>query len=305
MAEPDGTRTGPAAAVGKLPVLTVVLPHFGCARYLGASVASVLGQHLRDLALIVVDDASPSGAWIDALRPFAGDPRMTVLVASRNVGHYRIKNAALRLLRSPYVGFQDADDISHPERFGRQVRRLRRGRADIVGCGFERIDETGAVLSRRRMVRNGNLWMRLGKSFVTLHSTTVVRREVLERLGGFDGTARVAADSDFHLRAAHLYRIQNIRPVLYQYRLWPGSLTSSLETGFGSDVRRAYAEAMWQRERHRRLARSKEDLLPLLVAPPNDVDFDLHPIPPGRLFVAPWAPPAAPGTARGQEGHRP
>jgi glycosyltransferase involved in cell wall biosynthesis len=260
------------------PALTVILPHFATPHYLGLAVESVLRQDFTDLALIVVDDCSPSDDWQAALRPFASDSRLTVLRTSINVSHLRIKNAVLRSVRSPYVGFQDADDISLPGRFRRQVGMLTSGRADIVGCAIEHIDQHGTAVGRRRMPRNGNLWMRLGRSTVLHHPACVVRREVLTCLGGFDGTARLGADTDFHLRAAYLYRLRNVRRVLYQYRIWPRSLTQDPQTGFASQVRRAYTETMVARESARRRARSRAELLPLLMASPNDVEFELHPV---------------------------
>jgi hypothetical protein len=260
------------------PALTVVLAHYDCSRYLGAAVASVLNQDFTDLNLVVVDDCSPTDEWLGALRPFADDHRLLVRRASRNVGPLRIKNTVIGSTRSPYVGFQDADDISLPGRFRHQICLLAANRADLVGCSIEHIDATSQVIGRRRMVSNGNLWMRLGRSTVAHHASTVARRELFDRLGGFDGTARLGADTDFHLRAAYLFRIRNIRRFLYQYRIWPGSLTQAPTTGFGSQARVAYTETMREQERARRGASSREELLPLLVARPNDVEFTLEPV---------------------------
>lgn len=267
-----------AGVAGTAPDLTVILPHFRCSRYLPEAVRSVLGQTYRGLRLVVVDDCSPDEDWIRALRPYREDPRLTVLRASRNVGHLRLKNAVLAGVTSRYVGFQDADDVSEPDRFACQVRLLDRDRADLVGCSFVRMDAEGREMGRRLMPRNGNLWMRLGRSTVALHPTTTVRRSVLARLGGFDGTAWFGADTDFHLRVAWLYRIRNIRRPLYRYRIWPQSLTAAPETGFGSPARQAYTVRMAELEQRRRRARSREVLMPLLVAPPNDLAFTLRPV---------------------------
>ncbi|WP_371917000.1 glycosyltransferase family 2 protein [Streptomyces sp. IMTB 2501] len=264
------------AATGTEAAVTVVLPHYDCAEYLGTAVASVLAQDRPDLRLFVVDDHSPDEAWTEALRPHAGDRRLTVLRTSVNVGHLRIKNKVLELVDTPYVAFQDADDISLPGRLRHQLALLERDGADLVGCAYEFIDPVGHTTGRRRMPRNGNLWMRLGRSTVLLHPSTVVRSEVLRRLGGFDGTARLGADTDFHLRAARLYRLRSVRPVLYRYRIWPGSLTQAPATGFGSAERLAYTRTMVAQERRRHTARSREELLSLLVAPPNDIDFTLE-----------------------------
>ena len=98
------------AAVG------VILTHYDCQRFLADAVRSVLCQTYGNLALYVVDDASPTDAWIDVLEEFAGDPRLVMLRAEQNVGHYRLKNALIRCLAHPYIAFQDADDVSHEDR---------------------------------------------------------------------------------------------------------------------------------------------------------------------------------------------
>ncbi|GLY08381.1 MULTISPECIES: glycosyltransferase family 2 protein [Actinoplanes] len=257
-------------------MLTVIVPHFRSAAYLPAAVRSVLTQSFRDLRLIVVDDCSPEDDWLGALAPFRGDPRLTVLRTSRNVGHLRIKNAVLPRVTSPYIGFQDADDESEPDRFLVQVAMLERGRADLVGCGYTQIDEEGREQGIRRFPRHGNLWVRMGRSTVVHHPTTVVRRSVFDRLGGFDGTAVFGADTDFQLRLARLYRIRSTRRLLYRYRVWPQGLTSASETGFGSPARREYTARMLAMEERRKRARSRSELLDLLVAPANDVAFDLE-----------------------------
>jgi hypothetical protein len=72
--------------------------------------------------------------------------------------------------------------------------------------------------------------------------------------------------------------LRSVRHVLYRYRIWPQSLTQAPETGFGSTERLSYTRALNAQERRRREARNREELLPLLVAPPNDIDFTLAPV---------------------------
>jgi glycosyltransferase involved in cell wall biosynthesis len=257
-------------------MLTVIVPHFHCATYLAESVASVLVQTYRNLRLVVADDHSPDDDWITALAPWKGDRRLTLLRASRNVGPLRLKNVVIESVSTPYIGFQDADDVSEPDRFARQLAVLERGRADLVGCGYRIIDAQGNSQGVRHMPRNGNLVHRLGRKTIALHPATVVRREVFTRLSGFDGTADFGSDTDFQLRVAWLYRIRNLRSPLYRYRAWAASLTAAPTTGFGSPARDECMRRMAELEQRRRHARGRAERLPLLVAPPNDVSFDLH-----------------------------
>lgn len=234
--------------------VTVLMTHYRSEDTLPTAIASILGQSLADLTLLLADDHSPDDAWLDAVAPFRNDPRLRIFRSDRNVGTYRLKNALLGLVSSPYVAFQDADDVSLPGRLLAQLSTCERTGAGVVGSGFYVVDEAGIRIGRRRMPRWANFWMRLGKSFVALHPTTLVKRTLFDRLGGFDGTTRVGADSDFLWRAAWCCRIVNIQAALYEYRQHPRSLTAAPETGFGSPVRRGYAEAAVARERARRFA---------------------------------------------------
>ncbi len=267
----DSAAAGAAAGAR----VGVVLTHYECERFLSDAVRSVLAQTYRDLALYVVDDASSTDAWIGALEEFAGDRRLVLLRARQNVGHYRLKNALIGCLPHPYIAFQDADDVSRDDRIRRSLRLMAILRAGIVGCSFRYVDENGQALSNKRMPPIANGAMRAGKSFVCLHPSTLVKREVLERLGGFDGTARIAADTDFFLRARYVCRIANTFRVLYDKRVRPQSLTMSPDTGFGSDVRNQYARDARLRERLRRDASTTEERDRLLIAPANDIKAEI------------------------------
>lgn len=262
--------------MASLPQVTVLLTHYRCERFLAEAIASILGQEGVDLRLLLVDDASPDDGWLAVARELAGDPRLAVYQSTVNVGHYRLKNRLLAEVRSPFVALQDADDVSEPRRLSRQIAEMERTGAHVLGCGFAYIAEDGEVLGERRMVRRCGLWLRLGKRFVSLHPTTVVRREVFDALVGYDGTARFAADDDFILRAVRLFRVRNLPEVLYRYRQRPDSLTGSPDTGHGSAAREAYRRGMLERVAQRRRLRGRDALLASLKAPPNDVEFELR-----------------------------
>lgn len=273
----EAARVAPAARTRtSAPEVTVVLPHYGCERYLRDAVESILRQEV-DLDLWIVDDCSPDRRWLDAIEDLAADQRVALFQTTRNVGHYRIKNSLLPMLRSRFIAFQDADDVSHPGRLRAQLAELRRTGAAMIGTGFVYLSETGEALAIKRMVKHCNAWLRLGKSFVLLHPTSLVRREVFDAIGGFDGTARVAADDDFLLRASRVFPIRNVPAPLYSYRTRADSLTGSVDTGHRSTLRQRYRDALLARHVSRRHLHGRE-LLDSLRPPPNDVPFELRPV---------------------------
>jgi glycosyltransferase involved in cell wall biosynthesis len=278
-----GSDGGCGLAIGGI---AVVLPHFGCEAFLREAIESVLSQEGVELELHLVDDHSPDERWLDAVGDFIDDPRLLVYQTSTTVGPYRIKNALLPKISRPVVAFQDADDVSAPGRFAALLREMARTGADVVGSSFYEMDERGHILRRRRMVRNCNLWLKIGKSFVALHPATIVRRSALEELGGFDGTTRFAADTDFFLRAAPFYKMRNVPEPLYYHRLRSGSLTASPATGLLSQARQTYIDARRALIEKSRAVHDRQALRTMLRAPGNDVSFDLRLIRARRRYSA-------------------
>jgi glycosyltransferase involved in cell wall biosynthesis len=259
------------------PLLTVIMPHFRCEQYLYEAASSILNQSMADLQLVIVDDCSPTNEWLNSLRPLMTDPRLLLRRTTRNVGPYRIANRLVREIRSPLIGFQDSDDISHPDRFAIQVAAMSRTRADIVGCGFILIDELGYRICRKRMPRFATLLQRLGKKFVVHHPTTLVRRSVLELLGGYDGTTRFGGDTEFLLRASYLCRMRNISKYLYFYRQRRDSLTLAADTGFLSVDRQRYLAQIAHKRMSWRRIRDRSLLVASLQGSPNNIEFDIQP----------------------------
>jgi glycosyltransferase involved in cell wall biosynthesis len=267
---------GYSASVPAPPLITVVMPHRGCETYLFKAAQSILEQTVADVRLIIVDDASETCEWLHTVRPLVSDPRVELLQSNLRVGPYRILNAVIPALTSPFVAFQDADDVSAPTRLERQLSLLAASRADIVGCSFMCVDADGHAVRAWKMRRFANLWHELGRNFLAHHPTTLVRREVFDVLGGYDGTTYFGADSDFMTRAAYLFRIRNCRSILYEYRQRVGSLTASPSTGFGSPARRRYRQELADRKQRWSRIRDRESLRAALRALPNDISFELN-----------------------------
>lgn len=79
------------------PMVSIIIPAYNAARWVGVCVASALGQTFGDFELIVVDDGSTDGTT-ERLAAFRGDPRMRVL-SQRNQGVSAARNAGLEAAR--------------------------------------------------------------------------------------------------------------------------------------------------------------------------------------------------------------
>jgi succinoglycan biosynthesis protein ExoO len=107
------------------PRVSVVVPAFNAARYLGAAIDSLRAQTLSDLEIIVVDDGSGDDTLAIANRYAALDSRVRVLARATPSGKPSIaRNQALAAARGRYIAFLDADDTSVPTRLEHAVRAL-------------------------------------------------------------------------------------------------------------------------------------------------------------------------------------
>jgi glycosyltransferase involved in cell wall biosynthesis len=211
------------------PAVSVVVATYNYGHFLPEAVESVLGQTLRPLELIVIDDGSTDGTAA-ALRPYLADPRV-YYQRLEHAGQAAAKNAGLRRAQAPLVAFLDADDVWLPAKLARQVALFRGDPA--LGMVYTRrwlIDELGQRLEYRqpRLYRGWVLDPLFRTNFVCF-SSAMVRRDVLDDVGLFDEGLSLAIDYDLWLRVALRYRFDYVDAPLVKYRTGHESLSCRTE----------------------------------------------------------------------------
>lgn len=208
----DGLHLPPSRSVDG-PLVTVVVPAYRPDEGLITSVRSVLDQSHGNLEVLLVDDCSgPDHEEIFA-RAEALDERVRLLRQERNGGSYLARNAALGQARGELVTTQDADDWSHPERIAAQVALM----AEHPAAPASR---SAAIRCRPDLTRQ---WFGYSPERMNA-SALMVRREVLERVGGYD-QIRKGADSEMHERLTLLGEVVDVAAPLAVTRLAAGSLS--------------------------------------------------------------------------------
>jgi glycosyltransferase involved in cell wall biosynthesis len=121
------------------------MPVYNAGIHLRLAVASIVQQTFTDWELLVMDDGSSDGA-LDYLAEALDDPRIKILRDGCNTGIAVRLNQAVDLARGRYFARMDADDISFPDRFARQVAALQRDAAlDLVATRAITVDEFNHV----------------------------------------------------------------------------------------------------------------------------------------------------------------
>lgn len=111
------------------PTITVVIPAYNAAKYLGEALESVLTQTRRPDEIIVIDDGSTD----DTTQVIERFGKAVVTIRQQNAGEGAARNAGIRAARGDYIAFLDADDVCAPERLDRQALALGRS-SDAVAC---------------------------------------------------------------------------------------------------------------------------------------------------------------------------
>jgi len=192
------------------PKVSVIIPTYNRAAFIGKAIESVLNQTFSDFELIVVDDGSTDETEAIASR-FLYDRRFFYLPQD-NRGRSFARNRALAFARGAYIAFLDSDDTYLPEKLAQQVAYLdSHADVDMVYTSAVCIDQHGRELKNQHYVaKDEGLIYELVAFFqpltITL-PTVMVRRTVLERLGGFDVAMERFEDTDLWRRIAKEHRI--------------------------------------------------------------------------------------------------
>jgi glycosyltransferase involved in cell wall biosynthesis len=223
-----------------VPLVSVLLAVHDGARFLGDALESVVAQTLRDLELVVVDDAS-TDATPDLLDACA-DGRLVVVRNDEQLGLAASLNAGLERATGRYVARLDADDLALPRRLERQVARLRsRPDVAIAGADVADLDEDGRVGAVHQMPR-GPVAVRWHALFAApfFHPTVLVDREVLDRHGlRYDESFLESEDYELWTRLLTVADGDNVAEPLVLKRAHPAQASErrrELQTSFQRQV---------------------------------------------------------------------
>ena len=203
------------------PQLSVLMPVYNAERYLAEAVESVLSQTFSDFEFIIIDDGSTDRS-LEILQRYAEQDDRIRLVSRPNTGLIGALNEGLALARGELIARMDADDISLPERFSRQLEYLlAHPNCIAIGSRAVMIDPEGAPLcemSKEATHEEIDAFHLTGRGGALLHAASMIRREILKAVGGYRKEFPDAEDYDLFLRLAEVGRLANLPEPLYRYR---------------------------------------------------------------------------------------
>jgi glycosyltransferase involved in cell wall biosynthesis len=215
-------------------LVSVVIPCYKQAHFLGEAIESVLSQSYRNIEIIVVDDGSPDGTAEVAAR-YMG----VRCLRQANSGLPAARNAGLRQSQGEYVIFLDSDDRLLRDAVGLGIAAMGAHPECAFVCGHNRyIGADGAPIAQpRRPCVGVNYMSLLAHNMIECPASVLYRRDRIEAVGAFDHTLRSCEDHDLYLRMARAYPVMCHHHPVSEYRRHGAGMSLNFERMLKSILR--------------------------------------------------------------------
>ncbi len=127
-------------------LVSIITPTYNCAKFIGATIESVLNQTYQNFEMIIVDDASKDNTE-EVVKSFK-DKRIKYIRLSKNSGPAVARNRAMEEAKGKYMAFLDSDDLWKREKLEKQINFIKKNKYKIICSDYEQIDEEGNKLNK-------------------------------------------------------------------------------------------------------------------------------------------------------------
>lgn len=224
--------------------IDVVVPCYNYGRFLGACVRSVLEQSIRDLRVLIIDDASTDDSLFQATNLAKHDPRVTVIVHRQNQGHIGTYNEGIAWASADYLLLLSADDLLVPGALERAIEIMDEN-PDVVLTHGEGIVWYADQPLPSVPVQPTCTWARhdliseicaTGINLVAT-PTAIGRTEIQKKVGGYRPSLPHAGDMEMWLRFAAHGAVARIDAAQAIYRRHSSAMSNPYFAKMVSDYR--------------------------------------------------------------------
>lgn len=204
------------------PQITVAMPIYNAGGFLRLAVLSIIAQTYADWELLIIDDGSTDDALADISD--IDDQRIRVIRDGANRGLGARLNEAIDIARGKYFARMDQDDVSFPERFEYQVKKLEwEPELDLVAVRSIAISGKNELLGLLPFDRSrGDICTKPWRGFYLAHPTWMGRIEWFRKHRYANPAPYFCEDQELLLRAYESSKFDIIPMELFAYRLRDG-----------------------------------------------------------------------------------
>lgn len=210
----------------KKPEISVLLCVYNGENYLREALESITNQTTKNFEIIIVNDASTdqTESILASHKEQHKNRTITILTNRTNVGLTKSLNIGIVNCNGNYIARHDADDISSKHRLERQLKFAKATGADFSTCAYHsnKKNSKKPLFLRKTIERRhfafGNF---------LCHGTFFIKKEFLQKLGGYNEEFRVSQDTELLIRATSRgTKIHFLNENLYYFRKHHDSITA-------------------------------------------------------------------------------
>lgn len=197
--------------VQSTPTISIIIPTFNREKFIGDAIRSILVQTFQDFEIIIIDDGSTDGT-ADVIKSFITDKLKYIY--QQNHGRSNARNHALSLATGHYITFLDSDDLYLPNKLELQVSYMdAHPDVGMIYTSAHCMDEDGNPISHYYdALVSGWIYQEIAffRPITITLPTVMARREVFDKVGGFDEKMERFEDTDMWRRIAKIFLVDAI-----------------------------------------------------------------------------------------------
>lgn len=211
------------------PLISVLIPVYNIGeKYLSECIDSILNQSYQNFQICLVDDCSTNKETINTLKKYDKlDDRICVKFRKKN-GHISTStNDALKMAKGEFIALVDNDDTLSPDAFSEVIKVLNKDKKlDFIYSDEDKLDLKGV---RRDPNFKPDFSPDTLLSMNYICHLSVIRKSLVEKVGGFEVGLEGAQDHDLFLKVTEkTSKIHHIHKILYHWRMVEGSTSMTI-----------------------------------------------------------------------------
>lgn len=200
-----------------MSLVSVIIPSYKRSDKLEIAINSVLNQTYKNIEIIVVDDNEPLSKdrikTEKIMQQYENNPKVNYLKHSRNMNGSVARNTGIKNSTGKYIALLDNDDEFLKDKIELQVKKLEElgDSYGVVYTKFVRM-KNRKIIDRGIENRTGNLTLEIlkGTFYISAGSNLLIRREIVEKIGGFNESFLRRQDLEFLIRVSRITKIAHV-----------------------------------------------------------------------------------------------
>jgi glycosyltransferase involved in cell wall biosynthesis len=208
------------------PLVSVIMPVYNAGEFLVRAIESIRKQTITDFELLIIDDGSTDDSW-DIIKRYAKrDVRIRKFRNRKNIGIVKSMNLLIPKTKGRFVARMDADDISLPNRFEKQIAYLET-HPQLVACGGQEhiINERGRTIAEKYFPTDEKTCYNMIANIMVIQPPVLMARGDVFRKLRYSNHTFKNDDISMHFKLLQHGGFGNVDDIIFKYRKRQTSLT--------------------------------------------------------------------------------